>query len=70
MPNLEKVIRDFEEWEKETVEILNYHKDGEWKVGEKGLRNIRNALSLLKEHENENKRNPVIVCPHCGKRVK
>lgn len=26
------------------------------------------ALSLLKEQEDE--RNPVIVCPHCGKRVK
>ena len=28
------------------------------------------VLSLLKEQENERKRNPVIVCPHCGKRVK
>lgn len=28
------------------------------------------ALALLKEQENESKRNPVIVCPHCGKRVK
>ena len=28
------------------------------------------ALALLKEQENEKKRNPVIVCPHCGKRVK
>lgn len=28
------------------------------------------ALVLLKEQENEKKRNPVIVCPHCGKRVK
>lgn len=27
-------------------------------------------LSLLKEQENASKRNPVIVCPHCGKRVK
>ena len=25
---------------------------------------------LLKEQENASKRNPVIVCPHCGKRVK
>ena len=24
----------------------------------------------MKEQEDENKRNPVIVCPHCGKRVK
>lgn len=27
-------------------------------------------LELLKEQENASKRNPVIVCPHCGKRVK
>ena len=25
---------------------------------------------LYKEQENASKRNPVIVCPHCGKRVK
>ena len=28
------------------------------------------ALALLKEQENASKRNPVIVCPHCGKRIK
>ena len=28
------------------------------------------ALALLKEQKNASKRNPVIVCPHCGKRVK
>ena len=28
------------------------------------------VLALLKEQENASKRNPVIVCPHCGKRVK
>ena len=28
------------------------------------------ALELLNEQENASKRNPVIVCPHCGKRVK
>ena len=25
---------------------------------------------LMKEQENASKRNPVIVCPHCGKRIK
>jgi hypothetical protein len=30
----------------------------------------QDALALLKEQENASKRNPVIVCPHCGKRVK
>ena len=28
------------------------------------------VINLLKEQENENARNPVIVCPHCGKRIK
>ena len=28
------------------------------------------ALELLKEYKNEKERNPVIVCPHCGKRIK
>lgn len=27
---------------------------------------VRNAISLLNEQE----RHPVIVCPHCGRRVK
>ena len=31
---------------------------------------VDDALALLKEQENASKRNPVIVCPHCGKRVK
>ena len=34
------------------------------------LKEQENALALLKEQENASKRNPVIVCPHCGKRVK
>ena len=28
------------------------------------------VINLLNEQENASKRNPVIVCPHCGKRVK
>lgn len=28
------------------------------------------ALALLQEQEDASKRNPVIVCPHCGKRIK
>ena len=31
---------------------------------------LNDAITLLKEQENASKRNPVIVCPHCGKRVK
>ena len=28
------------------------------------------ALGLLREYQKEKERNPVVVCPHCGKRVK
>lgn len=31
---------------------------------------MADALALLQEQENASKRNPVIICPHCGKRVK
>lgn len=31
---------------------------------------VADAVDLLKEQENASKRKPVIVCPHCGKRVK
>ena len=31
---------------------------------------LEKVKELLKEQENASKRNPVIVCPHCGKRVK
>lgn len=27
-------------------------------------------LELLKEQQKEKERNPVIICPHCGKRIK
>ena len=31
---------------------------------------VFDIINLLKEQENASKRNPVIVCPHCGKRIK
>ena len=31
---------------------------------------VDKAIDLLKEQKKASKRNPVIVCPHCGKRVK
>jgi hypothetical protein len=34
------------------------------------MRTIDDAIAMLQEQENASKRNPVIVCPHCGKRVK
>lgn len=34
------------------------------------MRTIDDAIAMLNEQENASKRKPVIVCPHCGKRVK
>ena len=49
-----------------------YLEDREWVDKGAGVHidALNDALSLLKEYENASKRNPVIVCPHCGKRVK
>jgi len=50
------------------------HKCPYWGTGAHGSSEctvlFADALALLKEQENASKRNPVIVCPHCGKRVK
>lgn len=59
----EKVIETF----KERICTCSMIGDGfdvtiNWKLAD-------DILALLKEQE-EQKRNPVIVCPHCGKRVK
>lgn len=43
------------------------HKDKMFHALEEDWKRLR---ALLKEQENARKRNPVIVCPHCGKRVK
>ena len=76
MPDREKVIKGLESCLKmgrlgvENCRELNcpYFENGSrlscW------LDVLDDALTLLKEHENASKRNPVIVCPHCGKRVK
>ena len=73
MPDREKVIKG--------LEICSTaHRDGSYHCGDCpyesdednvcGEKLCADALALLKEQENEKKRNPVIVCPHCGKRVK
>lgn len=43
----------------ETIELL---KDQDNQIHHMGL--------IITEYEKELQRNPVIVCPHCGKRVK
>ena len=48
----------------------------EWQIGQQvtiyfpDTMRKRGTCEPLKEQENAMKRNPVIVCPHCGKRVK
>ena len=66
----EKVIKELENLR----DICNAKSNmavGNGKVAWAGYANTADdALALLKEQENASKRNPVIVCPHCGKRVK
>ena len=75
MPDREKVIRGLECCIRhgENAEVGCGRKD-ECPYEQNGLKCWldlnRDALAMLKEQENASKRNPVIVCPHCGKRVK
>ena len=59
--DMEKVISIIDEL------IFEAQKESTWKA-ENALRCLKKEL--LKEQENASKRKPVIVCPHCGKRVK
>ena len=64
-----KTAIDVDPWAKEMVEDLL-----------KEQNTVEHALDILREHgwketedapyANEQERHPVIVCPHCGKRVK
>jgi len=68
MAELEKVIKDLEKYrDREFVKegITIFDSDPRYR---KMI--INDAIVLLKEYKNEKERNPVIVCPHCGKRVK
>ena len=60
---ISKVIDGIEE----TISYLRCH---EGTHIERLIQHQYDALDLLKEQEKASKRNPVIVCPHCGKRVK
>ena len=66
MPDREKVITAFE------VCKSDNHTCSDCPYNDESCTNTlsADALALLKEQENASKRNPVIVCPHCGKRVK
>lgn len=58
----EKVISEFEDF------VKSFSKRNDTYSYYKGL--FVSVLAVLQEQENASKRNPVIVCPHCGKRVK
>ena len=71
MPDREKVKYDIERCiclVPDACRDCSHYKNGEYLDCREEL--LTDALSLLKEQENASKRNPVIVCPHCGKRVK
>ena len=65
MPDREKVISELHD-------ARRYLEDKEWsdRGASPHIDAINDVLALLNEQENASKRNPVIVCPHCGKRVK
>ena len=65
MPDMEKVIKGVHD-------ARRYLEDREWVDKSVGvyIDALNDDLELLKEYKNERERNPVIVCPHCGKRVK
>jgi hypothetical protein len=65
MDDSEKVIKGVHD-------ARRYLEDREWVDKSVGVHidALNDAISLLNEQENASKRNPVIICPHCGKRVK
>ena len=74
MADLEKVIQGLKMCRKADFEpcikkVCPYAPEGN-DYSSCPTRLINDALELLKERQKELQRNPVIVCPHCGKRVK
>ena len=73
MPDLEKVINGLERCLKNTCPSVfsEEYRNCEYTMGLYCRKDklLQDVLELLKEQE-EQKRNPVIICPHCGKRVK
>lgn len=71
MPDIEKVIKGLECCLKESDHLYSNPCNGCPYEGQECIDRMKaDALNLLKEQKNASKRNPVIVCPHCGKRVK
>ena len=69
MPDREKVIRGLEICFTPEAKCRDcpYDPDGFVPACTKAL--VKDAIALLKEYQHEKERKPVIVCPHCGKRV-
>ena len=63
MPDRDRVIKTL-------TDALTAKENYPWAKAEMSFEFIEMLLELLIEQENASKRNPVIVCPHCGKRVK
>jgi predicted class III extradiol MEMO1 family dioxygenase len=63
MPDREKVIEAL-------VKARTAGENYKLQSAEMSFQFIEMLIELLKEQENASKRNHVIVCPHCGKRVK
>lgn len=72
MADIEKVIKGLECCTTDNCDECPYERANSslcpWPCNVSKMK--EDALSMLKEQKNEKKRNPVIICPHCGKRVK
>ena len=64
MPDREKVINELVEHIESALDVDSDYVD----CVRTDL--LQYTVALLKEQGNASKRNPVIICPHCGKRVK
>ena len=60
MSNIEETIKGLEEF-RDTLHEMNDRYEEQL---------ISDALNIIKEYRHEKERNPVIVCPYCGRRVK
>ena len=71
MEDIEKVIKGLESCIGHcALRNCPYFNENCETVGCNGNQVMKDALELLKEQQKEKERNPVIVCPHCGRRVK
>ena len=86
MPDREKIIKEYENYVNSYISLTTSHdyefemhkavlallKEQQEEIEnlKQTAQSMMEGVCLLKEQENASKRNPVIVCPHCGKRVK